>query len=75
MRSAIYIVETDDYKKPPETYLGRRMVSRPGSKLRVKTESVMEANNEFDGHVNRNIRVALSLIDLSKPSIEVVSYN
>lgn len=35
----------------------------------------MESNNEFDGHINRNIRLALGLIDASRASIEVVSIN
>jgi hypothetical protein len=30
-------------------------------------------DNLFDGHVNRNIRLALALIDMVQPSIEIVS--
>lgn len=41
---------------------------------RVKPESVTSQRNEFDGHINRNIRLALALIDLVKPYIEVVNY-
>jgi hypothetical protein len=69
VRAAIYIVETDDLKRPPENFLGRRLVSKSSSRLRIKPDSVMQANNEFDGHINRNIRLTLSLIDSSKPSI------
>jgi len=41
----------------------------------VNTSSVLDFNSPTDGHVNRNIRLALALIDLSKPSIEIVSYS
>jgi len=27
----------------------------------------MKYNNEYDGHINRNIRIAVALIDMSKP--------
>lgn len=33
----------------------------------------MEINGEHDGHVNRNIRIALALMDMSRPHIEIVS--
>lgn len=49
----------------------------PGDKgkFRINPESIMKHGNKYDGHINRNIRLALSLIDQSKPYIEVVSFN
>lgn len=35
VRAAIYIVETDGSKRPPENFLGTRMVHRNGNKLRI----------------------------------------
>ena len=31
-------------------------------------------NGQYDGHINRNIRLALSFIELSKPYIEIVNF-
>lgn len=82
IRAAIYIVETDSNKHPNQKYLGGRQVQQMPSvvngeqttKMRVNPESILEYNSLFDGHVNRNIRLALALIDLSKPYIEITSY-
>lgn len=50
------------------------MVSAGKSKFKkVAPESVLEINGEHDGHVNRNIRIALALLDLSQPHIEIVN--
>jgi hypothetical protein len=74
VRSAIYIVETDGMKEPPEYLLGSRLVSSGKSLYKaVKPDSVLEINGEHDGHVNRNIRIALAMIDLSQPHIEIVN--
>ena len=35
----------------------------------------MNGNDVNDGHINRNIRLAMALIDVSKPSIDVIGYN
>jgi hypothetical protein len=68
VRSAIYIVETDNSKEPPEDLLGSRLIKG----ATVLKQSVMERNGQHDGHVNRNIRIALALIDLAQPQIEVI---
>lgn len=74
MRSAIYIVETDGMKQPPEHLLGSRMVSNSKGLFKsVQPESINEINGDYDGHVNRNIRIAMSLIDMTQPHIEVVN--
>ena len=39
----------------------------------IDPTSVHKMNGENDGHVNRNIRIALALIKMSKPYIEIVS--
>ena len=40
--------------------------------MRVNPESVLKYNSEFDGHINRNIRLAIAMIDTAKPYIEIV---
>ena len=35
----------------------------------------MRYNSEHDGHINRNIRISMALIEASQPYIEIVSYN
>jgi len=37
-------------------------------------ESVFSSDGNVDGHINRNIRIAMTIIEMSKPYIEVVSY-
>ncbi|CDW79494.1 zinc carboxypeptidase family protein [Stylonychia lemnae] len=75
VRTAVYIVETDESKRPDEKTLGSREVShhRDG-RFKISKESVHDQNSIFDGHINRNIRLALAIIDLSKPYIDIVSY-
>lgn len=70
MRSAIYIVETDSSKEPREDFLGSRLIA--SASKTVQKQSVLEKNGEHDGHVNRNIRIALALLDMVLPQIEVV---
>ena len=61
-------------KEPPEYLLGSRLVSSGKSLYKaVKPDSVLEINGEHDGHVNRNIRIALAMLDLSQPHIEIVN--
>jgi hypothetical protein len=59
-------------KQPPEYLLGSRLVTK-GLKMSVNPDSVQEINGEYDGHVNRNIRIALAMLDMSKPHIEIVN--
>jgi len=56
--------------------LGSRLVAKDSSssKLLVQRESIDGHNTQFDGHINRNIRASLALIDMSKPYIFVNSY-
>lgn len=58
---------------PSEKFLGSRQVYHTkDGKVKVNPDSVKSSGNAFDGHINRNIRLALALIDLSLPTIEIV---
>jgi hypothetical protein len=56
---------------PDQDTLGSREVHPKFG--RVHKESVFAVNSKHDGHVNRNIRLAIALIDMSKPHIEIVN--
>ena len=63
VRSAIYIVETDFSKRPSDKFLGSRQIYKTKEgKIRINPDSIQ--NNQHDGHINRNIRLALALIDV-----------
>jgi hypothetical protein len=49
------------------------VTSAKGGFKSIEASSVKKINGENDGHVNRNIRIALALIKMSKPYIEIVS--
>lgn len=55
INSLLYLVETDDAKEPLEAHLGN---SRE-----------VWGNSDSDGHVARNVRMSLKLIELAKPEI------
>ena len=42
--------------------------------MKISKESIHEKNGKYDGHINRNIRLALAIIDLTKPYIQVIDY-
>jgi hypothetical protein len=51
------------------------MIKRFGNgKIQVTNDSIYASNPEADGHINRNIRLALTILEMSKPYIEIVSY-
>ena len=73
MRAAIYIIETASSKKPNELDLGKRHIIEGKNKILISKESIMIKNDSFyDGHINRNIRASLALIESTKPYIKVV---
>jgi len=41
----------------------------------VNKNSVIEKDGIHDGHINRNIRLALAIIDLSQPYIFITKYD
>lgn len=72
VRAAIYIVETDNSKMPSERFLGSRLAYKTkDGRIKINADSVKD--RQHDGHINRNIRLALALIDLTLPTIEIVS--
>lgn len=57
--------------------MGKRLIQKAGAadgNMKIKKESVHEMNGKYDGHINRNIRLALATIDLSRPYIQIVDY-
>lgn len=73
MRTAVYIVETDNSKKPEEASLGKRRVNLKTRHIDMKSVQIMN-DRTYDGHINRNIRLALATIDLARPYIKIVDY-
>jgi hypothetical protein len=65
----------DDSKNPPEASYGSRLIvtnnySDGSQKTFVDLKSVLDTkNNVLNGHINRNIRVQLAMIDSAKPYI------
>ena len=73
IRCAVYLVETDPYKSPnPSTY-GARDIQQDGDDFQVLPYSIADQSlsSRFNGHITRNIRLALAMIDMSKPYIYV----
>jgi hypothetical protein len=60
----MYLFETDDKKDPDEYTYGSRSVDNP--------KSISKRNKKGDGHINRNIRASMALIDMAKPYIKVM---
>ena len=77
VRSAVYLIETDYDKDPPKSKYGGRQIRLDGEnpdKFQVLKESINDQSldSSTNGHINRNIRAAMALIDLSKPYIWVL---
>ena len=70
VRCAVYLIEADDSKNPRESTYGSREVADDGQVLRSSIED-REQSHGFDGHMNRNIRLAMTMIDMSKPYVYV----
>lgn len=62
-RAVVFLVETTDQKTPPEAALGGE---------RCGAEALLRAGGEGDGHVPRNVRLALAAIDLARPHVEML---
>lgn len=55
--------------------LGGRLINKNADgSIRVNIDSVNGFDAQYDGHINRNIRSILALIDMSKPYIEVSEF-
>ena len=59
----MYLFETDNKKAPYESTYGSREVD--------KASSISGRNRKGDGHINRNLRASMALIDMAKPYIKV----
>ena len=70
-------METDPARDPPAaTYGSRKVVVGDGGDFQVMRASVEQqaaddTGEEYDGHINRNIRLATAMIDMAKPYIWV----
>ena len=76
MRSATFLIETSDEKDPNEkTYGSREIISGANGDYQVTRSSIEDRSesNGYDGHINRNIRLAITMIDMAKPYIKVTS--
>lgn len=58
VRTFLYLIETASIKIPPESQLGNDV------------SNIYDANPSNDGHIPRNMRMALSLIDMAEPYIQ-----
>jgi len=70
IRCAIFLVETDDHKDPPARFYGARILipTQSGKSIleggyRVGVKSIESSNSKYNGHINRNIRLAMTVID------------
>ena len=66
----------DDSKDPPENSYGARLVTKSiqedGTKLEVvELDSVLSLDKRYNGHMSRNLRAYLALIDNAKPYIHI----
>ena len=62
-RAVVFLVETTDRKAPPEASLGGE---------RCGAGALLSAGGEGDGHVPRNVRLALAAIDMVRPHVELL---
>ncbi len=65
IRMPLYVIETDYSKEPSESTLG----SVEGIKEKGNTFNNNSKGTSKDGHVSRNIRICLALLDMTIPSI------
>ena len=74
VRCAVYLIEADDNKNPLDNTFGSREIVKMADNeedyqvLRSSVED-REKSSGYDGHINRNIRLAMAMIDMSKPYI------
>lgn len=60
LRAFNFLVEVSDLKAPPVSFLG-------GAQEMLRTEG------KHDGHVPRNVRLSLGIIDLARPYVELMA--
>ncbi|KAK4538543.1 hypothetical protein CDCA_CDCA18G4568 [Cyanidium caldarium] len=87
-RMLAFLIETADDKQPPEATLGRRSAASPAHPLRWRADPCVLGGRQalrlssacqrrmrwMDGHVHRNIRVALQAADVLEPYATWVRY-
>ena len=79
----MYLFEMDDSKDPDEDLFGSRQlkVIYEGHKVSEGAYQVMRSSIydksqwAYDGHINRNLRACMALIDMAKPYITVLIYS
>lgn len=70
--TTVFLIEMDDSKDPPEDSYGAREVVNDNEYTRVDLPSILSSNNKFNGHMNRNIRAMLALVDNAKPYFSMI---
>jgi hypothetical protein len=75
IRTAIYLIETDNHKNPDENSYGSRDITaeRDGSVMIAPDSIYSKVDLKTNGHINRNIRAAMTMIDMAKPYVVVIS--
>ena len=68
----MYLIETDDNKHPDVFYLGGRMVNNNTGEVSGVWNEYAQPAYQLDGHINRNIRLMYSMLQMVDPFIEVV---
>ena len=86
VKTLVYLVDIDNSKKPPEFTLGGRFydyVGVTGNTLKNKNISGIFANEGeviqdktriVNGHINRNLRVIMGLLQATQPVVELLGY-
>ena len=73
VRSLIYLVETADKKSPPAWTLGGRL--EDGNTISgIYSEERTKNGDIINGHINRNIRLMYSMLEMVDPWIEILGY-
>lgn len=70
----MYLIEMDDMKNPPENSYGARdfQLSNSGQNV-TNLSSIYFSDSKYNGHINRNIRAVIALIDMAKPYVVIES--
>ena len=76
VKAAVFAIQTGEDEDPPTSlYGGREVIKKVESSIDFQVDKVSiydeVPTHLYDGHINRNIRAAIAMIDLTKPYIWV----
>jgi hypothetical protein len=70
----MYLIEMDNSKNPPESSYGSRdLLTSNQDSQHVSLKSIYNMSSAYNGHMNRNIRTQLALIDAAKPYVSILT--